>query len=214
MLLIGFSVQAQSLDQLLAKLDRASASFTGAKADIRRAIYTSSIHETDIDVGTILVRRSAPGKVEFRIDFTGDNASSFVVRGQTAEQYHPQINQIDYGDIKKYRGIVQTLMALGFGMSGQDLKTSYAIANLRRDTIAGQPTTAVDLTPKSTDLADQIHLQKVELWIADSTSAPVKEKVYLRDGDTWTIEYSNLQINPKIAGNAFDLPKNAKRVKH
>ena len=28
-----------------------------------------------------------------------------------------------------------------------------------------------------------------------------------------TADFSSLEVNPKIAGDAFDLPKNAKRVK-
>jgi outer membrane lipoprotein-sorting protein len=50
------------------------------------------------------------------------------------------------------------------------------------------------------------------LWIADDTPVPIQEKVYFTDGGTWTVEYSNVQINPKLPANAFDLPKDAKRM--
>jgi len=214
--LLAFFTQparAQSADELLARLDRAAASFTGAKADIRRAIYTAAIRETDLESGAILVRRSSPGQVEFRIDITGDNAYSLVVGAKQAEYYHPMINEVEVYDLRRYRDLAQTLMALGFGMSGRDIQANYAISNVRRDTTSGQPATAMDLAPKSQELVDRLHLQRVELWISDASLAPAQEKVYFRDGDTWTINYSNVQMNIKIPASALELPKNARREK-
>jgi len=205
---------AQSITELTARLDQSAAAFAGAKADVRRSTYNATIHMTDVDNGTIIVRRSSPGKVDFRIDFVGDNAYSFIVRGKLADYYHPQINQADVYDIdKRYRELAQGLMALGFGMSGKSLQANYTIANVRHENVAGQSATAMDLTPKSAELTEQIHMQKVELWISDNSSAPLKEKVYLRDGGASTFEYSNIQMNVKIPDSAFDLPKNTKRVK-
>jgi outer membrane lipoprotein-sorting protein len=214
LLLTAFSLHAQSLDQLMTRLDQASASFKGARADLRKTAYTEAVHDTDVETGSIVVRRSSPGKTDVRIDITGDDAYSLVVRGQIGERYHPQINQIEVGDLRKYGALVHLLMALGFGMSGRDLKANYNIANLRRDPVGGQPATAIDLTPKPADLVGQFGLQKVELWIADSNQAPLRERVYFKNRNTLTIEYSNVRINPALPADVFDLPKNAKRVKY
>jgi len=100
-------------------------------------------------------------------------------------------------------------MILGFGMSGRDLAANYTISNLRHELVSGHPTIAVDLTPKTKDVLD-LHLNKLQLWAAEDTGAPVQQKLYFRDGP-WTVEYSNVQLNPKLPGNAFDLPKSAKR---
>ncbi len=213
LVLAALSLHAQTLDQFLAKLDQAAASFATAKADFHRSTFTVAIKETDLDSGSMIMRKAAPGRMEFRIDITGDNAYSLVVKGDTAERYHPQINQIEVADLKKYRDTLQMLLALGFGMSGASLKANYNISNLRRETADGTPATAIDLAPKSADLIEKLHLQKVELWIADGNLTPVREKVYFRDA-VWTIDYFNVQLNARIPSNAFDLPKNAKRVKY
>jgi outer membrane lipoprotein-sorting protein len=207
------TARAQSVDQLLARLDTAAATFKSAKADIRRTTYEASIHETETENGSTVIRRTAPGKLESRIDITGDNANTWVVRDQSAEKYVPAMDQVEVYDIRKYRDLAQTLLVLGFGMSGRELAASYAITNPRRDTVAGSAATAVDLAPKSQDAIEKLHLKKVELWVADDTAAPAREKFTFSDGNTWTVEYSNVQMNPKLPASALDLPRSAKRVK-
>jgi outer membrane lipoprotein-sorting protein len=202
---------AQSVDQFLARLDTAASTFKGAKADMRRTKYLASIGESDVETGSSVVRRTGTGTLEFRIDIDGANANTYIVRGQSIEHYMPGLNQIDVYDFRKYRDLAQKLMVLGFGMSGRELKADYAISNLRRETVAGRPTTAVDLTPKSQEVLD-LHLNKVQLWVSDDTAAPAQQKLYFRDGP-WTVEYFNVQLNPKLPANVLDLPKGAKRVK-
>ncbi|HMD71676.1 MAG TPA: hypothetical protein VKF41_10060 [Bryobacteraceae bacterium] len=204
---------AQSVDQLLARLDQAAATFKGAKAEMRRTSYTASIQITEVEGGSTVIRRSSPGKLEFRIDITGANANTWVVRDQSAEHYLPAMNQVETYDIKKYRDLAQTLLVLGFGMSGRELAASYAVSNPRRDPVAGRAATAVDLAPKSQDAIEKLHLKKVDLWVADDTGAPAREKFSFSDGNTWTVEYSNVQMNPKLPASALDLPKGARRVK-
>ena len=213
-LLVAFTAHAQQLDQLLRRLDQSAASFTGARADVKVATYTASIHQTDTDSGSILVREISPGKIEFRIDIAGDNAYALLVRGSEIEYYHPQNNTIDVYELGKYRNTAQTLMALGFGTSGRDLKANYSIANLRRETVDGQQSISMDLTPKSADLMEKTHLQKVEVSLAESNLLPVREKFSFKGGDTRTADYSHVQTRLKIPSSALDLPKNAKKTKH
>jgi outer membrane lipoprotein-sorting protein len=201
---------AQTVDQFLARLDKAAIGFKAATADMRRTKYLASIGESDVETGSTVVRRSGPGSLEFRIDVAGANANTYVVRGQSIEHYMPGLNQTDVYPFQKYRDLAEKLMVLGFGMSGRDLAANYAVSNVRRETLGGRPTTAVDLAPKSQDVLN-LHLTRVELWISDETAAPAQQKLYFRDGP-WTVEYFNVEINPKLPSNAFDLPKSAKRV--
>ncbi len=203
----------QLLARLLARLDQASATFKGAKADLHRTSFIASIHGTEEESGSTVIRRSGPGKLESRIDMAGANATTVVVHDQFIERYLPGIDQIDVFDIGKHRDLAQTLLVLGFGMSGRDLTANYTVSNARRDTVAGHPTTAVDLAPRSQQVIDKLNLKKVELWVAEETAAPAREKFYFTDGGTWTVDYSNVQLNPKLPSNALDLPKSAKRVK-
>jgi outer membrane lipoprotein-sorting protein len=209
-LLVTAGFAPAQVDQFLARLDTASAVFQSATADMKRTKVLANIDVSDVETGSTVVRRT-PAGMEFRLDIAGANATSYVFRTKLIEHYIPQSNLIEEYDFKKYRDLAQKLMVLGFGMSGRDLAANYAISNLRHETVAGRQTIAVDLVPKAKEVLD-FHLSKVELWVADDALTPVKEKLYFRDGP-WTVEYSNVQLNPKLPASAFDLPKGAKREK-
>src|SRR5581483_3178829 len=91
-------------------------------------------------------------KAQFRIDFTGPNAYSIVLGEQTAEIYHPKINEIQVYDIRAYKDLAQKFALLGFGMPGRELAANYELRNLKHDTIASQPVTFVQLVPKSPEV--------------------------------------------------------------
>src|SRR5581483_2530268 len=192
-LALSASAGAQTVDQFLARLDRSAATFTGAKADMKRASYTASIKVTDTENGSIQVRK-AGDKLESKVDIIGENASSYVFRGQTVEHYLPALNMVEIWDMRKYKDLVQTLLVLGFGTSGKELSANYTVSNLRKETIDGHAATAVDLSPKSADIVEKLHLKTAQMWIADSDTAPVRLKLLFTDGNTWTVDYSNVQM--------------------
>lgn len=60
---------------------------------IRSTVHTRGIPEDDVEIGTIVVKRSS-GKMQCRIDFTQPNVYTAEVRQKAAEVYHPKLNEI------------------------------------------------------------------------------------------------------------------------
>ena len=74
-----------------------------------------------------------------------------------------------------------------------------------------QGATYMELIPKSPDVLRR--LKTVEIWISDATQCPLRQIFHQADGSTRTADFSALEVNPKIPGDTFELPKGAKRVR-
>jgi len=203
-------VPCQPTASFLDRLDQFSRTFTCAKANIRSIVHTNSIPDDDIETGTIFVKRPG-GTTLFRIDFTRPNVYTAEVREETAEVYHPKLNEIDVYDLRAYKDIAQRLFLLGFGMPGRELAANYEIRNLKHDSVDGQGAAYVELIPKSPGVRRQ--LKSIEVWISDASLCPVRQIFHMPDGSSRTAEFSAMEVNPKLPGNIFELPKSAKRVK-
>lgn len=204
---------AQPATEILGRLDRFAPLFEGIRATVRYTEHTAPLSEDSDtnETGALTIQQSSPGKVQLMIAFTGTDANTVVLRGQIVEQYYPKLDEIHEVDIRKYRDLAQTLLLLGFGMSGRELAAHYEIGNLRRETVESQPATHLDLVPKSPDVLKD--LKNVELWIADKTDCAVRQKFYFPGGSYKIARFSDVEINPKLPASAFDLPKHAKRVR-
>jgi outer membrane lipoprotein-sorting protein len=202
--------QCQPTAGFLDRLDRFARTFTGARANIRSIVHTNGIPDDDVETGVIFVKRSG-GKTQFRIDFTQPNLYTAEVREETAEVYHPKLNEIDVYDLRAYKDIAQKLFLLGFGMPGRELAANYEIRTLRHDSVDAQSVTYLELIPKSPEVRKQ--LKSIEVWISDATLCPARQIFHMPDGSSRTAEFSAMEVNPKLPGNIFDLPKTAKRVK-
>jgi outer membrane lipoprotein-sorting protein len=107
---------------------------------------------------------------------------------------------------------VEKYLALGFGASGEDLKTDYSVKAAGAEPVNGVPAMRLELIPKSKQVLQLF--QKIDLWVADATGYPVQDKFYKTGGDYLTITYSDVVINPTLPDSAFKLnvPKGVQRV--
>jgi outer membrane lipoprotein-sorting protein len=131
--------------------------------------------------------------------------------GHTAQQYNPKTNIDSIYDVdKKYGAAVNEFMLLGFGASPKDLQQVYSIALAATETVEGQKTTKLELTPKKPDTT--IHLTKADLWISDQTGIAIQQQLHFAGGDYDLATYSNMKINPNIPESAvkLNMPANVK----
>jgi hypothetical protein len=140
--------------------------------------------------------------------FKQPNEFAVALRGNTVERYTPRNNLIQEYDISNYRQVVESLMLLGFGMTGRQLAASFEITGIASESISGQKTTHLEMKPKSADLRK--HVNRIELWIADELGCAIQQKFY-PDGSFKLVTFSNLTLVPKLGPAAFQLHKGAKR---
>ena len=83
-LLLTFSVPSfsESIPELLHRIDLSAGSFTGASADIRVITHTAVVDKDEAESGTLIVKRDAPGKVQFLMSLIWRERSVGRAQGQ------------------------------------------------------------------------------------------------------------------------------------
>jgi len=207
----GAPAADSSLAATLARMDDAAAKFKGLQADMQKIAHLAVINEDTVEAGTIAVKRLKPYDIRVRIDFQSPNPRQVAIAGVKGAMYYPGINTVQEYDLGKSRSLVEQFMLLGFGSNSKDLKSAYSIGLGGPDTVAGQKTTRLELIPKSQDVLE--HLKRVDLWISDTMSIAVQQKLYEPGGDYLLTTYTNIKLRLNLPDSAvkLDLPKSVKR---
>jgi outer membrane lipoprotein-sorting protein len=216
LLLAAAAVPAASAADLLAatlaRMDRTAAGFRSLSADIRRVSHVDVINEDTVDTGSILVKRLKPRDIRYLVDFQSPpNPKKVLLSGHTVQIYYPNGKRVEEYDLGKSRGAMDKFLLLGFGSNSKELESAYSIKLGGAETVAGQKTTRIDLTPRSQDVAAQI--TKVQLWISDADGIALQQKLFQPGGDYSLATYTNMKVNPQIADTALklDLPRDVQR---
>ena len=127
--------------------------------------------------------------------------------GKQVQVYYPRSGEIQTLQLGHRRSLVDLILALGFGGNSRDLLNDYDVKLGGTETVAGEPTARLELTPKSADMLEQ--WKRVDIWISDTTGNTVQQKFFDRGHDYTQITYSKIQHNPEIPDSAFktDAPK-------
>ena len=209
--LAAATANPESLETILARMDRAAASFKDMSADVRWLQHTAAINQDAVDTGTILLKRSKHD-IRMKVEFTAPDRKSVALQGHKLEIYYPNTNTVEEYDTGKYREMLEQFLLIGFGTSGKELAAAYTMKVLGNETVVDQPTTRLELIPKSAEMLK--NLKKLEMWIADTNVYPVQQKFYLLGGDYRLVTYTNVKVNTGLrdADLALKLPKDIKRV--
>jgi len=203
---------ADPFEQALARMDEAAASFKALTANVEKIHYTKAVDEKERTSGSVVVRRPSPKKLQVLFNITEPDPTQVAFSDHTVEWFHPKMALVDVYDLDKKLGAgVSRYMLLGFGSSAKDLEQAYKIGPGGPETVGGQKSTRIVLTPKKPD--EVMHLKKVDLWISDETGIAVQQKLYFGDADYDLATYSNMKINPDISESAvmLKLPKGVTR---
>jgi outer membrane lipoprotein-sorting protein len=205
---------ARPADDLLAstfsKIDEAAASFKGLTADVKKTSHTEFLRQDDVDSGTMAVKRSKPRELRALVNITAPDKKQVELNGHNVQIYFPKSNTLQiYNMDKKTTGIVDQLLLLGFGGTSADMKSGYNVKLGGEETVDGQKTARLVLTPKRQEtLGDVIN---IELWIAQSTGMAVRQKFNEHGGDYVEAVYTNMKLSANLPDSQVkaNVPKDA-----
>lgn len=201
---------ADSLEQVLVAMEKASAEFRNMSAKLTRVDHTAVINETTEETGSVRLSQTASREIRMVIEFAEPDARTVAFEKNTVQIYYPKIQTVQFYDLGKQRALVNQFLLLGFGTSVQELRRNYALKAAGEEQISGEQTTRLGLVPKSAKVLE--HLKAVELWIS-SAGYPVQQKFYRPAGDYTQITYQGVRVNATLAEDAFRLrlPREVKR---
>lgn len=206
----GPAASSITLEEILKQMDREQGQFQSLTASIERTKVTVVVNDRSTESGQIEVRRD--GKM--RIDLTSPDQKTILRDGDRIYVYTPKIRRVEEYDLSKHRDLVDQLLLLGFGTSGESLKKSYLITLQGEESLNGQRAARLELTPRSDDVRNQI--SKIDLWLNEANWVPAQQQFYeTGSGDYSIIQYLNVARNVSVPDARFRpaWPKGVTRVK-
>jgi outer membrane lipoprotein-sorting protein len=202
---------AESLSDVLARMDKAAASFQSMSASLTQLDHIEVINENETQNATVKLRRSKAGLIG-RVDFSGPNAKVVAVERRQVQVYYPKSNVVDIYDVGKFGEQLDQFLLLGFGTSGKELEKNYKVRLVGAENVGGHPTWHLELIPKSKQAQDIF--KKADVWIAQDADYPVREKIHKNDQDYTLITYSDVKLNPPLSDKDLELvlPPGVKRM--
>jgi outer membrane lipoprotein-sorting protein len=204
-------LRAESVEEILSRMDRAAPGFHGMSADIHMLTETAIINDKTEEDGTFKWQRTKDGGVRAIMDFSGQSdARELAFLGNIIRMYYPKLKMYQDYDVGKNSDVLNQFLLLGFGTSGKELAQGYEISAVGTENVAGQDTTKLLLVPKSAKMKD--HLSKIEIWIPATAAYPVQQQFYEPSGNYKIVTYHNVKVNPSMKGTLeLKLPSGVKR---
>jgi outer membrane lipoprotein-sorting protein len=193
-----------SVQQVLARMDKASSEFKAMTAHVAYLTHTDVLNDNSVESGTVTMRKVQPGEVQGLVDFTEPDHKTITFEKRRIQEYLPKIKTLQVFDLAKHGEQLDKFLMIGFGTSGMELAKDYDVSVLGTENGKGAPAIRLQLIPKTAEARQ--YVQKLELWIpAQGDPYPLREKIYQPSGDYRLTTYSELQINPPLRPDALQL---------
>ena len=205
------ALNAQSINEILARMDAAAPNFHAITANISMLTYTAVLSDKTTENGTLKMQRLKSGEVRAIIDFTAQSdARVLAFLGKTVRIYYPKLHEYQEYDLGKNSNMINQFLLLGFGSSGRELAQSYQITLAGPEKVAGRETSKLVLIPKDPKVLE--HLKQAVVWIPNDAAYPVQQEFDEPSGNYRRATYTEIQLNPSIQGDLeLKLPPGTKR---
>ena len=190
------------LDQVLQQMDKASAGFQSAQADLKKEVFTKVVNDTQEQKGQVYFLRKA-GQTQMGMKLTEQVVE---YKDGVVRVYNPGTNHVDTVSASgANKNRFETFLTLGFGGSGKDLQKAWMIDDQGTEQVNdGQKSIAtekLDLVSKDPDVRKNV--SHVTIWVDPTRAVSVKQVLYFPNGDTQTANYSNIRLNGKVDTGQF-----------
>jgi outer membrane lipoprotein-sorting protein len=201
------------VSSILNKMDRNRRALHSLRAAMHMQKYNAQLRDYDESTGEVQYVAGTGGNTNVRVDWTKPTHELLAVSGGQYTLYRPRLNQAYQGSTKSAKGNAKVSGVLGFGLniSGAQLKNQFEVELAGEGTLydGGPHVWMLKLTPKG-----GASYKFAEVWVDDG-GMPVQTRVTERNGDSTLVRLTNIQSNPSIPSDTFNisLPAGVKIVK-
>jgi outer membrane lipoprotein-sorting protein len=195
--LAGTPLFAQTLNEIMARMDKSAPQFKAMAADMKRDVHTAIVNDDSIDNGTIKVKREK-SETRMLIELKGTDAKAVSLDGKEAWVYYPKIRTAQVYNVGEKKDLIDDFLLLGFGNTSADLMAKYEVSFKGVENIGGKSAGHLVLVPKSKEVLRRI--KRADLWISDATGMPVQQQLFTSDSGNYMLAtYSNMKLNPSAS---------------
>jgi outer membrane lipoprotein-sorting protein len=204
-------LMASTLDETLARLDKAAAGFRGLTARIKKTSFTAIIKESTEEEGKMTLFRPKPKDLRMLVEFEKPEIRAVAYQNRKIQIFYPKLMTVQEYDLGKQASLVDQFLLLGFGTSSRDLQQSYDIKLTGEDALPGGKADRLELVPKSDEARKSV--KRIEIWISETDGVTVQQKVHQPSRDFVLISYSDIKLNPAMSEDSvkLKLPKGVKK---
>jgi outer membrane lipoprotein-sorting protein len=197
-----------NLDELLSKMQAAGRAIKTYQAKVVQEKRHTQIGGREIYRGELAFRHEPQNRDKVRIRYYDSNGAvnqEVLIDGDRIILYQPKIGQAIETSRKAQaqKNPEYDFIATPYS-SVSSLKQHYSISYPRDENVDSASTAVLELVPK-------VHgsITGYTLWIDKSSWLPIRYRAAEQNGDTTTLAFSDIKINPKLPGDIFklDLPK-------
>jgi outer membrane lipoprotein-sorting protein len=207
------SANAQSaglVSSVLNRMERNRQSLRSLKASLSMEKYNAQLRDSDRYSGTLHYVPGAGRTASIRIEWQKPQHEILAVSNDKFTLFRPRLNMAYVGSSKSKKNSAGGLTEMMY-LSRQQLEARFQpVQDVREETLwGGVSTIHLTLVPKGNQ-----NFKYAEIWV-DGGGMPVQTKIVEKNGDATTMRLLNMERNPRIPGELFDLKldSNVKIVK-
>jgi hypothetical protein len=203
------------LATVLAQMDKVSADFKSARADVSQEYYERISKDTTTETGSVYFeRKSGATQMGLVTMDPGGKSKHQVIEFKDGvlrifDVPNDQIRVIKAGS---NQGVAETFLTLGFGGSGKALAQAWDITYQGSETLmdGGQPVKTEKLVLVSKDANLRNTFTQVTIWIDPVRDVSLKQVFDTPSHDKRTANYSHIKVNGSIDTKSFAINKDSK----
>jgi outer membrane lipoprotein-sorting protein len=209
---------AGHLAAVLAQMDKASADFKSARADVSQEYYERVSRDTTTDTGSVYFKREGGSTQMGLVTLKSDGKS----KKQVIEFKDGMLRIFDVPDqirvikVGSNQGTAETFLTLGFGGSGKALAQAWDITDQGTETLmdGGQAVKTEKLVLVSKDANMRNNFTQVTIWVDPVRDVSLRQVFDTPSHDKRTANYSHIKVNGSVDTGYFAIKpgKNTKTV--
>jgi outer membrane lipoprotein-sorting protein len=212
MLLASLSVapsraQAQGpglISSILNKMDRNRRSLASMRAALYMEKYNAQLRDTDKYTGEVAYVAGKGRDADVRVDWVKPAQEILAVYGGQYTLYRPRLGQAYKGLTKNAgsKGKANNVLGFALNMSSAQAKNQFNVELIGEGELyKGSPHVWwLKLVPRG-----NAGYQFAEVWVTDD-GMPIQTRVTEKNNDATTVRLTNIQRNPSIPSNTFEVP--------
>jgi outer membrane lipoprotein-sorting protein len=204
---VGFVPYLGDLDSILDKMDRTAAGFRAAHADFNWTLMNSVVNDKFEQTGRIYFKRSN-GATKMFAEIDPPDAEQVLYSGGKFKIYKQKLGTVDIYEAGTHRDEAETLLVLGFGSSGAEIRKSFDVKYAGEEEVGDVLAAKLELTPKSESIRN--HFPEILLWIDPEKGISIQQKLIEKNDSYRLARYSNIRLNENLSDKVFKLKTSGK----